>query len=100
MIGFQKKTACAVRIHPSGVLLNVPRGQTILQAALDQGLAFPHNCRVGSCASCKCKLISGKIKELSDTAYVLSDQDMASGMILACQTTLSSDAVIEVTLED
>ena len=100
MIGFLKKTDFSAQINPSGTSLKVRAGETILQAALDAGLAFPHNCRVGSCASCKCRLVSGRIKELSDTAYVLSDEDMNNGMILACQTTLSSDAVIEVALED
>lgn len=96
MIGFLKTQDCSALISPSGISLNVPAGSTILQAALDQGIDFPHNCRVGSCASCKCRLVSGKIKELSDTAYVLDDRDIEQGMILACQTLLKSDAVIEV----
>lgn len=100
MIGFLKKTEFSVSIQPSGVSLQVPHGETILQAALDAGLTFPHNCRVGSCTRCKCRLVSGKIKELSDAAYVLSDEEIQGGMILACQTVPGSDAVIEVTLEE
>ncbi len=30
--------------------------ETILQAALRSNIAFPHSCRVGGCAGCKCKL--------------------------------------------
>lgn len=99
MIGFLKTQDCSVEISPSGVSLRVPAGQTLLQAALDAGVDFPHNCRVGSCTTCKCRLVSGKIKELSDTAYVLDESDIARGVILACQTLLKSDAVIEVELE-
>lgn len=88
-----------VQINSAGVFLKVPPGETILQSALDQGISFPHNCRVGSCSTCKCKLVSGRVKELSDSAYVLSGEEIKSGMILACQTLLLSDAVIEVELE-
>lgn len=90
-----KAATYSLRIEPSGREIAVPRGDTVLQAALDQGIDMPHNCRVGSCTTCKCRLVSGRIKELSDTAYVLSDADMDAGMILACQTVLESDAVIE-----
>ncbi len=95
MIGFSKKTAHVVEIQPAGLRVAVPPGETILQAALDQGIDFPHNCRVGSCTTCKSRLVKGKVKELSDSAYVLSDADIDSGMILACQSVPSTDAVIE-----
>ena len=100
MIGFLKKSDCTVQINPGGASLTVSPGETILQAALDQGISFPHNCRVGSCATCKCRLVSGRVKELSDSGYVLSGEEIKSGMILACQALPVSDAVIEVNLEE
>ncbi|MCE2680496.1 MAG: fatty acid desaturase [Burkholderiales bacterium] len=72
--------------------------EVILNTALKQGLGFPHNCRVGSCTQCKCKLKSGRVMELTDSSYVLSAEDLASGMILACQSVPLTDVEIEVQL--
>lgn len=71
---------------------------SILQTALNNGLAFPHNCRVGGCGECKCKLLSGKVKELTDKSYLLSAQELKENYILACQSLPRSDVHIEVAL--
>jgi 3-phenylpropionate/trans-cinnamate dioxygenase ferredoxin reductase subunit len=39
--------------------VSVDRRETLLQAALRQGIDFPYSCRVGGCATCKCKLKQG-----------------------------------------
>ena len=76
--------------------LPVPAGETILQAALSQGMAFPHNCRVGGCASCKCKLVSGQVKSMTDASYILSAQEVQQGYILACQSIPRGPLTLEV----
>lgn len=93
---FASKGPFNVNISPSGDKIEVKAGENLLQAALSRGLAFPHNCRVGSCGQCKCKLVKGKIKPLSDFSYVLDGNEIDSGMILACQTSLRSDVEINV----
>ena len=50
----------------------VSKGKNLLAAALDDGINWPHKCRVGSCGSCKYKLIKGKISPDIDFGYVLS----------------------------
>ncbi|MCB1137611.1 MAG: 2Fe-2S iron-sulfur cluster binding domain-containing protein [Leptospiraceae bacterium] len=89
-----------VKIQSTGDEIQVDSKTTILQAALDQGLTYPHRCRVGSCTSCKTKLVDGKIKELTDTAYVLSMEDIQGGTILACQSIPKCDLTIDVALGD
>lgn len=74
-----------VEIRPQGIRIEVASGETILQAALAQGIAYPHNCTVGTCGSCKTHLTEGAIKALSDFGYTLSKEEMAAGYILACQ---------------
>lgn len=71
-------------------------GETLLQAGLRQNIRLPHNCRVGGCAECKCKLVSGKVKELTESAYILSTEELDEGYILACQSVPKSDVAIEV----
>lgn len=88
----------AMHVQPSGAELRAMAGESLLQAALKQGLPFPHNCRVGGCGECKCRLVSGKVKELTDKSYLLSAEELAQGYILACQSRPLSDVVVEVAM--
>lgn len=72
-------------------VFDIQAGQTILDAALSSGIDFPHHCQVGACATCRCQLINGDIRALTDFAYVLDDHALDAGMILACQSTPQSD---------
>lgn len=72
--------------------------ENLLQAALRQGIDFPHSCRVGGCASCKCKLVAGEVRELTDSGYILTDEELEAGYILACQSIPKGDVCIEVDL--
>ena len=88
-----------MHLEPSGTDVRVRAGESLLAGALQQGLAFPHNCRVGGCGECKCKLVSGKVKELTDKSYLLSAEELQQGFILACQSQPRSDVVVEVALQ-
>ncbi|MBN3793686.1 2Fe-2S iron-sulfur cluster-binding protein [Burkholderia sp. Ac-20392] len=76
--------------------ITVEPAETLLQAALRHGIDFPHSCRVGGCATCKCKLVDGRVKELTQTGYILSDNDLDQGFILACQSIPQTDVTIAV----
>ncbi len=93
---FSKKTAVTAVINDRSITVN-PK-ETLLQAALRQGIDFPYSCRVGGCATCKCKLVEGKVKELTQTGYVLSDDELDQGYILACQSVPTTDLKIQVNL--
>jgi len=96
----------ALRINPTGgeqgadagLDLVIDKKGTILETALEAGLAFPHDCKVGSCGTCKCKLKSGKIRERVDNALTLSREDLMAGYVLACQAHPKTDLVVEVDL--
>lgn len=93
------KQAYTVSVNGNDQSFQVEKGRkVILNSALSAGLGFPHNCRVGSCTQCKCKLKSGKVRELTDSSYVLSAEDLQEGMILACQSIPETDLEIEVAL--
>ena len=103
MLGFFKsnKGPFSAKILPLGETITVKGGtsENLLKVALENGIAWPHNCRVGSCGTCRCKLISGKIKPLADFSYVLTGEEMDAGYILACQTMLKGDIEVEVQLD-
>lgn len=93
---FKKKQAATA--HINGAPLTVLPRETLLQAALRSGVDFPHSCRVGGCATCKCRLVSGRVRELTQSGYVLSAAELEQGYILACQSVPATDIAVEVDL--
>jgi len=90
------------RVHKAeinGQTITVQPDETLLDAAHRQDINIPSICRVGGCGTCKCKLKSGKVDELTETAYLLSEKEIADGFILACQSRLRSDVKIELDRE-
>jgi len=99
MFGFGKKKDFTATITNTGETFDVKGGINLLQAALNAGIKWPHDCRVGSCGSCRATIKSGKVKPLSDFSYVLDGAQLKSGMVLACQSRLQSDIEVEVDFE-
>jgi len=97
MFSFLRKQE-TVTAQVNGQPVTIQAGETLLQAALRSGIAFPHSCRVGGCATCKCRLLSGRVKELTRSGYVLSDDELERGYILACQSVAKTDIAVEVDL--
>lgn len=95
---FSAKPTPKLSVNAGTHILNLERKETILLAALRAGIPISNNCRVGACAICKCKLIKGKVQELTESAYVLSEVELDQGYILACQSVPKSDVEIEVLL--
>ncbi|MFC0206697.1 2Fe-2S iron-sulfur cluster-binding protein [Novosphingobium soli] len=60
----KKQRSSKVSIAGEPAILEIPRGKTLLEAMLAEGLAMPHDCKVGSCGTCRFKLMDGKIGEL------------------------------------
>lgn len=95
---FGPKEAKVVEVAPFGARYEVPGGETMLEAALKNNVPFPHNCTVGTCGSCKCKLKTGRVSALTDFGYTLSQQEIAAGFILACQA-VPKDPLTQVEVE-
>ena len=71
--------------------------ETILDAALRQGVYFPYSCRSGRCLACRCRVTAGEAKSLNDHSE-LSDTEISDGWVLAC--THSAQSELEVEVED
>jgi len=93
----KEKPTYSAFVQNLGKTVTVKHRQTLLEAALEQGLDYPFSCGAGSCTTCKTKLIQGEYKDLSDMSLVLTEDDMKKGYILACQAIPKSDMI--VTLE-
>lgn len=83
-----------VEIRQAGRTVAVPEGVTILDAALADGIAYPHGCRSGRCGSCKSRLVSGEVDLLEHSRFALSDGEKAQGLILACRAIPTRDAIV------
>lgn len=74
-----------IHVRSTGRTITVPEGQTILGAALDAGIAYPHGCRSGRCGACKSRLVEGNVELLPHTPFSLTEQERQQGLILACR---------------
>lgn len=83
-----------VSLPQAGRSIKVMPGQTILTAALEQGIPYPHCCRSGRCGKCKSRLIDGEVSLLEHTCFALSDEERAAGLILACRAVPNGPAAV------
>ena len=95
---FAKKALRRVAIAGTDTSFEVGRNKTVLESALETGLAYPHDCTVGTCGQCRSRLLSGKVDAITPFGYTLSREELEQGYILACQAVPESDIVVEVEL--
>lgn len=85
-----------VTISPTGKVFDAPGKDSILNEALAAGIPFPHSCTVGTCGTCKSKLLHGRVREIVDSAIALSAEELRDGYILCCQSIARTSLEIEV----
>jgi phenol hydroxylase P5 protein len=87
-------------IEPLGATIEVEEGQTLLDAALRQGIYIPHACGHGLCGTCKVQLTDGEVDHGAANPFALMEMERDDGKTLACCATLQSDATIEADIDD
>jgi ring-1,2-phenylacetyl-CoA epoxidase subunit PaaE len=75
----------------------VSQKQTLLEAALKQGLDVPYSCQGGICSSCICRITEGAADMKKN--QILSDSEVAEGLTLACQAHPTT-ATIKIDFDD
>jgi len=81
-----------IRQHAGPVA--VETGETVLAAALRQGVDYPHGCRSGNCGACKSRLFAGEVDLMPFSDYALRAEERQNGLILACRAVPWSDAEV------
>ena len=84
-----------VTVQPSGQVFDVDAGESVLAAALRQGVMLPYGCKNGACGSCKGKILEGGVDYGHYHARVLTEPERAHGKALFCQARPLGDLVIE-----
>lgn len=74
----------SVILHFKGEIkeINVPYQQSILDAALEQGINLPYSCHAGICSTCTANCIKGQVR--MDYNEVLMDNEIEAGRVLVC----------------
>ena len=86
-----------VTFQPSGQTVHVLEGTGLLEAAADAGIALDQPCGgLGKCGKCLL-LVSGDVGEPNSAeADVLSADQLRNGFRLACQSSVSGPATVEI----
>ncbi|MEL1246006.1 ferredoxin--NADP reductase [Flavobacterium sp. DGU11] len=77
------QTKITVLVDDEEVTFLMSQQMTILDAALKQGIDAPYSCQGGICSSCMARITNGKA-EMKKNA-ILTDGEIAQGLILTCQ---------------
>jgi len=67
----------------NGSSFQARRGELLLDAALSNGIAMPHDCRAGHCGTCCVRLVSGEVR---------GGEGSEPGIVHACQCRIAGDA--------
>jgi phenol hydroxylase P5 protein len=87
-------------IEPLGATIEVEEGQTVLDAALRQGIYLPHACGHGLCGTCKVQVCGGEVDHGAANPFALMDFERDDGKTLACCATLQADTSIEAEIDE
>jgi NAD(P)H-flavin reductase len=82
-------------VRPDNRIIPARPGETILEAALREGIAFPYECRNGGCGECKCTVLYGPVEQGPHQESALSAAERAAGKVLACSAVPLADVELE-----
>jgi len=88
-------TTAVITIVRDGLSCDVafqPSDDSILAAAGRAGLEVPYSCRSGVCATCRAKVLQGRVR--MDRNFALEKADLDAGFVLTCQAHPLTDRVV------
>lgn len=69
----------------------MPKSQALLNGVLEAGIDAPYSCQGGICSSCMCRVTKGSATMKRNS--ILTDDEVAEGLILSCQAIVTSDEI-------
>ena len=85
-----------VELKKSGRTFMVEEDETVLEAAIRQGVQLPYGCKNGACGSCKGKVLEGRVEHGDHSQSALSTLDETAGASLLCCAHPQSNLLIDV----
>ena len=88
----QKGTEITVIIDGAQRSFEMSKGQSVLEAALENGQDAPFSCKAGVCSTCMCKVLEGEVEMI--TNHALEDYEVERGYVLSCQSYPLTDKLV------
>lgn len=85
-----------VTVQSTGHQFQVENDESVLDAALRQGITLPYGCRGGGCGSCQGQVLEGTFNYPKGLPKGISEEDHQANKALFCQAHCSSDLQIDV----
>jgi ring-1,2-phenylacetyl-CoA epoxidase subunit PaaE len=89
--GANGHTKISILVDSEETTFEMSQQQTLLEAALKQGLDVPYSCQGGICSSCICKITEGAAEMKKN--QILNESEVAEGLTLACQAYPTSTTI-------
>jgi ferredoxin len=83
-----------ISVRPAGLAFDAEPSQTLLHAAEAAGVSLPSSCRNGTCRTCICRLLSGRVRHMVEWPG-LSAEEKIEGWILPCVAQALEDVVLD-----
>lgn len=85
-------TSITVIVDDEEKTFTMSQQQSVLEAALDHDLDAPYSCQGGICSSCLARIKEGKATMRQNN--ILTDNEVAEGLILTCQAHPTTSKII------
>lgn len=89
-----------VKIKDSDLKFLVEDGESVLDAALRQGITLAYGCRSGTCGTCAGTVVEGQVEYPGKTPKAIKDQSVPAGKTLFCSANPLSNLVIDAQVMD
>ena len=73
-----------ISVPASGHEFTAEENETILDAALRQGVGLPYGCRNGACGKCSGEVLSGQTEYDTDALRAMAKKEHEAGKTLFC----------------
>jgi len=83
-----------IQFEQREIKLEVVKGQTILETALDAGIDLPYSCQTGSCSTCKADVLQGDVKIIGVGKERTDLRENET--LLCCSYPISNDVVVKI----
>ncbi len=89
---YDGQSKVSITVDDEETTFEMSKNQTILDAALKHGIDAPYSCQGGICSSCLARVKSGSAEMKKNS--ILSESEVAEGLILTCQAHPTSAEIV------
>ncbi|PKA82900.1 ring-1,2-phenylacetyl-CoA epoxidase subunit PaaE [Ulvibacter sp. MAR_2010_11] len=85
-------TQITVTVDDETATFTMPQNKSVLEAVLEQKIDAPYSCQGGICSTCIARIVEGKAEMRKN--QILTDDEIAEGLVLTCQAHPTSATLV------